>query len=109
MDVQRERRLSGCSSAAKSALAAFLALFLIMAGTVSASHLLHQSFHRDGAVSGHSCLVCSLAKGQVSAAEVAVISAILVFCCVRSFRFADPSSLPGFDYCLSPGRAPPRS
>jgi hypothetical protein len=86
-----------------------LALLLLVSATLSVSHALHQALHHDGDRGSHFCLVCSLAKGQVSVAEVGLVSAILVLACLAVFRTASTSPLAGFDYRLSPSRAPPRS
>jgi hypothetical protein len=91
-----------------SALGGFLALLLLVASALSVSHALHQSLHQDGATSGHFCLVCSFAKGQASSAAVAVISAVIVFCCLWGICLVSASPFPGFDYRTSPSRAPPR-
>jgi hypothetical protein len=84
-----------------------LALLLLISGTLSVSHALHQSLHPDGTGDSHFCLVCSLAKGQVSTAAVAATSATLRFCWLSTVRTANASPLPGFDYRLAPSRAPP--
>ena len=106
--VQLERRFSGFDSAPKAVLASFLALILLVAGTASASHALHQTLHSGNPGSGHFCLLCSLAKGEVGAAEVAIVATLpLISLC---FGLCPPLSLvlPASDYRLSPSRAPPR-
>jgi hypothetical protein len=91
----------------KAALAALLAILLVVASTLSVSHVLHQNLHRDGTPGSHFCLVCSLAKGQLTTAEAAAALLVLVF----TFLFALPpetiSRLTSPDYRLSPSRAPP--
>ena len=109
INVRLRRTLSCCGRVPQSALVGLLAVLLLAAATFSVSHGLHQSLHRDGATDGHFCLVCSFAKGQVSAADVALVTALLVLCPLFSLRAANPSPLPAFDYRLSPCRAPPRS
>ena len=91
----------------KSALSGVLAVLLMVAMTFSVSHTLHQFLHRDGAGNDQSCLACSLVKGQVSAAAVALISALLVVSCF--WVICLPHTIPfcGFDYRTSPSRAPP--
>ena len=106
--VQLGRIPSSARHMPTSALGAFLALLLLVATTFSVNHALHQSLHQDGAASGHFCLVCSFAKGQVSAAVVAIISAVLVFSCLWGVCQRGTSPFPGFDYRTSPSRAPPR-
>ena len=82
-------------------------LLLLVATTLSVSHALHKYLHQDGGASGHFCVVCSFAKGQVSAAAVAVISAALVSCLFWGFCLVNTFAFPGFDYRFSPSRAPP--
>jgi len=91
-----------------SALSGLLALLLLVATAFSASHTLHQLLHQDGVGSSHLCLACSFAKGQLSAAAVAVISAVMAFCCLWGVGLVSTSPFPGFDYRTSPSRAPPR-
>jgi hypothetical protein len=82
---------------------------LVVAATLSVSRALHQFLHQDSAAVGHFCLVCAFAKGQVSAAPVAVVSAVLVFCRLGVVCLISTSPFPGFDYRTSPSRAPPSS
>jgi hypothetical protein len=105
--LQLEPRVSGLSRVARSALSGLLALLLLASGVLSVSRALHQLLHNGAAGSDHFCLVCSIAKGQVAAADVAVVAALVALCLVFSFRAANPSPLPAFDYRLSPSRAPP--
>ena len=107
IDLQLRPTHSGHVSVPGSALGALLAVLMLVASLFSVSHALHQSLHVDGAVSGHVCLLCSFAKGQVSATDVVVALALAVFCWVCGIRVAKASPLPGFDYRLSPSRAPP--
>jgi hypothetical protein len=105
--LQLESRLSGLRRVAKPALTGLLALLLLASGALSVSHALHQSLHSDTTGGHHLCLVCSFAKGQVSAPDVALVAAVQVLCPLSSLRAADTSPLPAFDYRLSPSRAPP--
>ena len=105
--MQREPRLSGLGRVAKPALAGLLAVLLLVCGILSVSSALHQLLHNDTAGNHHICLVCSFAKGQVSAADVALVAALLVLCPLFGYRASTPSPLPAFDYRLSPSRAPP--
>jgi hypothetical protein len=105
--VQVGQTLSCVGRMPKSAVGALLALLLLVATAVSVSHALHQSLHQDGAGNGHFCLVCSFAKGQVSAAAVAVVSTVFAICCLWCVRLASTISFLRFDYRLSPSRAPP--
>jgi hypothetical protein len=86
-----------------------LAALLLASGALSVSHALHQYLHDDGAGANHFCLVCLFAKGQVSAADVALASTLTALFCFCGIRAAESSFLPGIDYRLSPSRAPPRS
>jgi hypothetical protein len=107
INVRLRRTLSACGRLPQAALAGLLALLLLAAATFSVSHALHQSLHGDSAADSHFCFLCSLAKGQVTVATVAVLPAALVLSCLWSFRPLSTSPLPGFDYCLSRSRAPP--
>ena len=91
----------------KAALAGLLALLLLISATLAVSGALHQLLHRDTAGSHHLCLVCSFAKGQVSAADVALIAPLLVLCPLFSYLAGAPLPSAVFDYRLSPSRAPP--
>ncbi len=90
-------------------LAAALAFLVLAAATFSVSHALHNSLHASGSTDHHLCLLCSLAKGQVSGAEVALTTAVLVICVATGLRLTEWLSLPGIDYRLLPSRAPPCS
>jgi hypothetical protein len=107
--VQSELKLSGFSRAAAAALAGVLALLLLVSTAVSVSQALHQTVHHDGGATNHLCLVCLFAKGQVSAAEVGLVAPLAVLGVLCGIRLAGTSCLRGFDYRLSPSRAPPRS
>jgi len=90
-----------------SVLSGVLAALLLVAITFSVSHSLHRIFHHDGAGSDHFCLACSLAKGQVGAAAVVLISAVLIPCCFWAVLLDHTTPFRGFDYRTSPSRAPP--
>ena len=102
-----EPRLSDLRRVAKPVLTGLLAGLLLVCGALSVSYALHRSLHNDSGRSHHLCLVCMFAKGQVSAAEVTLVSALLVLCLLISLCATDPSPLSAFDYRLSPSRAPP--
>jgi hypothetical protein len=104
--VQSERK-AGRYGGAKSALAGLLALLLLAAATVSANHALHHFLHQDGGVNQHLCLVCSFAKGQVSAAEATLVAAALIVGFSFDLCRANILVLPAVDFRLSPSRAPP--
>ena len=105
--VHPGRILAKTSYLPTSALSGVLAVLLMVALTFSVSHSLHQFLHRDGAGSDQSCLACSLVKGQVSAAAVAIISAVLVLSCFWVICLVHTTPFCGFDYRSSPSRAPP--
>jgi len=105
--VQREQRIAGRSSGAKSAFAGVLALLLLVALTFSVSHSLHQAIHPGAGLNGHFCLVCSIAKGQVGAVDTAIILTALVFSFLIGVRLSASSPLAFFAYRLSHSRAPP--
>jgi hypothetical protein len=107
--VQLERLPSGFSRAAKSALAGLLALFVLVATTSSVSHGLHQVLHPNAPASSHLCLICSLAKGQVTAADVAPALALFSLVLLFSVPTLKTVALPASDCRLAPSRAPPRS
>jgi hypothetical protein len=107
--VQLRRTLLEFGRVPKAALVGLLMSLLLVATASSASHSLHQYLHQDGATHGHFCLVCSFAKGQVNAAAVALVSAVLVLCFLWRVGLVSTFSFPGFDYRTSPSRAPPRS
>jgi hypothetical protein len=107
INLQLGRTLSGYARWSGSALAALLAGLLLVAAILSVNHALHQCLHYEGAVNGHVCLVCSFVKGQLSAAPVALFCGVCVFPCLWYFCLVNTLSLPGFDYRLSPSRAPP--
>jgi hypothetical protein len=91
----------------ESALVGMLSLLLILAGTLSANHALHLKLHGGNTSAEHLCLLCSLSKGQVSAAEAGpVLATFLVSLCfflplLRTVR------LPVIDRRLAPSRGPP--
>ena len=92
----------------KSVLAGLMALLLLVASTLSVSHSLHKSLHRDGALNGHFCLVCSLAKGHASSPEAAFALAVVVLPVLYFLCLLQSSALPrGFDHRVAYGRAPP--
>lgn len=85
-------------------------MFLLLATmALAACHALHHSLHHDSDHPGHFCLVCSFTQGQVSAAEALAIPVVLFLGWLFGSLQAQAPLLPGFDYRLSPSRAPPRS
>jgi hypothetical protein len=107
--VQLERKPAGFGRAAKSALAGLLAIFVLVATASSVSHGLHQALHPNAPSSTHLCLICSLAKGQVTAADVAPALAIFSLILFFSVPALTTVALPASDRRLASSRAPPRS
>jgi hypothetical protein len=109
IQVQPKRRPFGLGAPGKSALAGLLSLLLFLATTLSVSPALHQSLHLQDGANAHLCLMCSLAKGQVSAAESTLILILVVLAFLFSVSLATASPVAGFAYSPSQSRAPPRS
>jgi len=105
--VRPGRTLSSSKRVPTSALGGLLAVLLLVATTFSVSHALHRLLHHDGVENDHLCLACSFAKGQVSAAAVALVAAVLIFCCLYGVCLRGTSYSPGCDYLVSLSRAPP--
>ena len=83
-----------------------LAVLVLFAVVLSVAPVLHQRLHANTAA-GDFCLICSLAKGQVSASELipvlAIFVSVLLFCLPRFSSEAICAS----DVRLAPSRAPP--
>jgi hypothetical protein len=90
-------------------MAALLTFVLLLATACAASQALHDFVHHDSTADSHFCLVCFLAKGQVSAAPVTFVFAAAAFYCLGSIALASAPAFSDFDYRLSPSRAPPLS
>ena len=107
--VQIHRTMRSYWKVAKPALAGMLAGLLVLIGTLSASHFLHQTLHASSNGANHSCIVCAFSKGQVSAADG--LAVLLVFVSACTFVMVRPSILllSASDYRLLPSRAPPVS
>jgi hypothetical protein len=107
--VRRESQLSSFGSVAKPALAGLLVLLLLVAAAFSGNVTLHRSLHSGNGDGYHLCLICSLAKGQFSAAETGLFAVVLFLRLLLSdLRPGSFLPLPSFDYRLPPSRAPPR-
>jgi hypothetical protein len=109
IQLSRERTVSGLSRVATPALAGLLGLMLLVSGAVSVSNALHQLLHHDASDGSHFCLVCSIAKGHVTTAVVATSPAPRAVCFISTRLAAHAAALLGFDYRISPSRAPPLS
>jgi hypothetical protein len=107
--VEPGRLNAGFRRMANAGIACGLIAVLLLVTACCASQALHQSLHRDSDAGSHFCLVCLFAKGQVSAAPMALISAAVLFYCLGSLRAEDAPAPAILDLRLSPSRAPPRS
>jgi hypothetical protein len=105
--VAHERKTLTLHSAGRIALAGVLALILLVAGTLSVSHGLHEALHHEGDTPHHLCLLCSLAKGQVEAALLPCVCAGMALCPILTSGLATTIFPADFRYCLSQSRAPP--
>jgi len=83
----------------RAILPIFLAIVLAVVSLVALTHGLHDLNHSPGGPDGHTCLLCSLASGDVAAAQCVLLCAILPLSLL--FRLAAPS----FFY---PDRSPDR-
>jgi hypothetical protein len=107
--VRWKRPVKVFDDAVKSVFSGLLVFVLLVSATLSGSHVLHQKLHSAGTGAAHSCLVCSLSKGQVNAADVAPILTIFVsslFFFAPAFRLV---RLAAADRRLAPSRGPPSS
>jgi len=92
---------------ANSAFAGLLAVLLFLSGLLSVGHAAHRLVH-PRASDSHFCFVCSIAKGQINAADVGpvfVCFVATVLFCIPLLRFSVVISQ---DRRLAPSRAPPR-
>ena len=106
--MRQDRTGSGFDRTVK-AVAAGLALVLVLVLCVlAASPSLHQRFRTDSDHSGHFCIVCAFAGGQIDVADkTPVVATACVFVLCGALTAGTPLvSL--FDFSFSPSRAPPR-
>ncbi|HOF70469.1 MAG TPA: hypothetical protein PLV05_07455 [Verrucomicrobiota bacterium] len=90
-----------------AALAGLLALLLLTATAAAGNHSWHHAWHHDGDGHSHFCLICSLAQGQITAAPLASISAIILPGCYWVVSRASVLRVAAFRYRFPHGRAPP--
>jgi hypothetical protein len=105
--LQERAKSVSAKRVANSAFAALLAILLFFSGLLSVSHAAHRLVH-PRASDSHFCFVCSIAKGQVNAANVGpvfVCFVATVLFCVPLLRVSIAFSQ---DRRLAPSRAPPR-
>ena len=103
--MQRERQIVSSRTIGNAALAAVLALSLLAASWISVHHKLHVALHTGDA--GHACLVCSLATGQVTAADIASVCVLFVAALLFCIPLLQRSHFTISDLRLPSGRAPP--
>jgi hypothetical protein len=105
--LQQRAKSVSANRIANSAFAALLAALLFFSGLLSVNHSAHRLLHPDGNNS-HFCFVCSIAKGQLNAAQVGPV----FICFVAALLFCTPlvrfSAMAAEDRRLAPSRAPPR-
>jgi hypothetical protein len=109
LPVRLERRARGRANLGNALLGVVLALVLLASSTFASNHILHRLIHEDGPINDHSCLACSLIKGQVAAAEPAPLVVAVVSSLCLGARLLPACLLPGNDYCFPESRAPPVS
>jgi hypothetical protein len=104
--MQREQKSP--KRVAKSFVAGLLAVLLLAFGVLAASGSLHHSRHHDSATDASSCVICSLAQGQIDLPETSPVVATTVFHPLCGLLAASAGVPWSFDFLLPPGRAPPR-
>jgi hypothetical protein len=105
--LQERAKSVSAKRVANSAFAGLLAVLLFFSGLLSVSHAAHRLVH-PRASDSHFCFICSIAKGQVNAADVGpvfVSFVATVLFCIPLLRFSVAISE---DRRLAPSRAPPR-
>ena len=105
--LQERAKSVSAKRVANSAFAGLLAVLLFFSGLLSVSHAAHRLAH-PRASDSHFCFVCSIAKGEVNAADVGpvfVCFVATVLFCVPLLRLSLALSE---DRRLAPSRAPPR-
>jgi len=106
--LQERAKSVSAKRVANSTFAGLLAVLLFFSGLFSVSHLAHQSVH-PRASDSHFCFICSVAKGQVNAADVGPVLVFFVAAILFSVPFLRFSVAFSEDRRLAPSRAPPRS
>jgi hypothetical protein len=89
----------------KAALSGLLVLLLLLVLALAVLPSLHHRLHAD--TNDPFCLVCSFAKGQVSAPLVAGVFVLAFVFLVGRASLPQSPPIPVFDFRLSPSRAPP--
>ena len=75
MDIAHHKTHSFPDS--RPVFAAFLAIVLAVASIIALTHGLHELDHSAGGAVRHACLLCSLASGDVAAAQSILLWTIL--------------------------------
>ncbi|HZI32581.1 MAG TPA: hypothetical protein VFF11_09575 [Candidatus Binatia bacterium] len=94
---------------AKSALAGLFAFVFLISATIAVSPAHRQSHSSDRNASGHQCVYCLFAHGQIAAADVRSPAAPRIDVCSILDCSPVPAQVSAADFCLSPSRAPPAS
>ena len=105
--VHLGRKLWSNDSIAKPVLAGLLALLLLAGTSLSIRHSAHGAFPGQGDAGHDLCLLCSFAKGQVNTSEATQETAFLVLVLFSPVLLLGTPPFLGFNYRISPGRAPP--
>jgi hypothetical protein len=105
VDVRSPFRLA----AATPCVAVLLALFVMLALTASSSRQLHETLHQDEDPGPHFCLVCSLAKGQVSVAAAVCVLPLVPRLSQLGIRRPIPAGAARFESRHFRPRPPPAS
>jgi hypothetical protein len=106
-DARMQREQKSPQTGAKLFMAFLLAVPLLAFGGFMASGKIHHSFHHDHSANPETCVICSLALGQIEiAAGSPALAATpnLVLCGLLAANAGVPCR---FDFLLPPGRAPP--
>ena len=101
------RRSFDFGRVAKTALAVFLGLQILLLLALAASPTLHHALHHDSDKVDHDCLVTAFAKGTLDGSELMPMAIFAVVGVIFSVLLAKvfPRSL--FQYGFSASRAPP--
>jgi hypothetical protein len=105
--LQERAKSVSAKRVANSAFAGLLAVLLFFSGLLSVSHVGHRLVH-PRASDSHFCFVCSIAKGQVNAADVGPVFVCFVATVLFCIPLLRSSVIVVEDRRLAPSRAPPR-
>jgi hypothetical protein len=105
--VQLEPKMWGVRRVAKSVLAGWLVVSLLIAAVLSVSPSLHHHFHKDAPKHSHSCAATLLEQGKVTLTAVALFFLAFVSLCIFCLPSVRAARSMLFDLRLCFGRAPP--